>query len=333
MSSPTTASPAVHPAARERGRPRRTRRVVGIGAVTLLALVWFVFFRPPFLGGSTHYVTVSGTSMLPTLHPDDLVVLAKHDRYRVGDVIAYTVRDDPQVDGLRVIHRVIGGSEAEGYTTQGDNRTTPDPWKPRARDIMGRRIFVLPKAGIILRWLKTPLALALLALLWVVVLFWRPRSEDVADDDVADADAAAAAQDVADASAPRQPPVLAPRPASVARRPIRTPTRLERLLRRDVEHYEDVARALRRRYLLEVDPAGRRAVRAAAFDLAATYGDRDPRVDRGAFLAACGVLDEAAPVFGAPAADVAVVPARNGTAAAHVAADAAGQRPWDHAKG
>lgn len=300
VTSPITASPAVHAGAPRRGperRVRRTRRAVGAAVVLLLVFVWAAFFRPPFLGGTTHYVTVSGNSMLPTLHPDDLVVLSKHDSYRVGDIIAYTVTDDPQVDGLRVIHRVIGGSEVDGYQTQGDNRDTPDPWRPKARDIMGRRSFVIPKAGLVLRWLKTPLALALLAILWVVVLFWKPSTGDE--------DAGAVAPVEVPAPVPQQVPAPQPqparpaRPAPAVRRPIRTASLGERLLRRDVDHYDDVARALRRRYLLEDDPAGRHAIRATAFDLAATYADRDPRLDRAAFIEACGVLDEDAPTFGA----------------------------------
>lgn len=283
MPSPSTASPAVP----------RTRRIVAVVVLTLLALAWFAFFRPPLLGGTTHYVTVSGTSMLPTLHSNDIVVLAHRDRYQVGDIIAYTVRDDPQVDGLRVIHRVIGGSEAEGYTTQGDNRATPDPWHPRGRDIMGARILRIPKAGLLLRWLKTPLALALLLLLWVVVLFWRPSDKTTEHP----------------ATVPDRPtePVFGPSsraiapagPAASVRRPIRTPTFFERVTGRTVDHYDDVARSLRRRYLLEEDVAGRSAVRSMAFDLAATYGDRDPRFDRSAFLQASGTLDDA-PILSVP---------------------------------
>ena len=90
----------------------------------------------------------------------------------VGDIIAYSVSDDPQVDGLRVIHRVIGGNASEGYQTQGDNRETPDPWRPVPADILGRKVFRLPKLGIVLQALKTPLAFAILAVLWGAVLFW-----------------------------------------------------------------------------------------------------------------------------------------------------------------
>jgi len=275
--SPSTASPAVP----------RTRRIAGAVVLTLLALAWFAFFRPTFLGGTTHYVTVSGTSMLPTLHSNDIVVLAHRDRYAVGDIIAYTVRDDPQVDGLRVIHRVIGGSEVDGYVTQGDNRATPDPWRPRGRDIMGERIFRIPKAGLLLRWLKTPLALALLLLLWVVVLFWRPSDKRT------ERPATVTERPTEPVFGPSSRAIPPAGPAASVRRPIRTPTFFERITGRTVDHYEDVARSLRRRYLLEEDAAGRRAVRAMAFDLAATYGDRDPRFDRSAFLQATGTLDDA----------------------------------------
>ena len=239
---------------------------MGASVLPLLLLAWFLFLRPPFLGGSTHYVTVSGTSMLPTLHENDVVVLAQQGAYANGDIIAYTVRDDPTLDGLRVIHRVIGGSATEGYITKGDNRATPDTWHPTRADVIGRRVAVLPRAGVVLKALKSTPAIATLAMLWLVVLFWRPRRNDPATTAVA------------------------------ARRPIRTRSTFEKLTFRDrSDRYDDVARTVRRRYLLEDDLVAKRAIRAMTFDLAATYATADPHFDRGAFLEACGTFTEATP--------------------------------------
>ena len=140
------------------------RRSVAAAIVAVLAVAWFAFLRPPLLGGTTHYVTVSGTSMLPTLHENDIVVLDEQSDYANGDIIVYFVRDDPTLKGLRVIHRIIGGSAAEGYITQGDNRPVADPWRPTPADIMGRETLRIPKAGVVLKALKTPTALGLLAI-------------------------------------------------------------------------------------------------------------------------------------------------------------------------
>ena len=267
------------------------RRVVAAAIVAVLAVAWFVFLRPPLLGGTTHYVTVSGTSMLPTLHENDIVVLDKQSDYANGDIIVYFVRDDPTLHGLRVIHRIIGGSAAEGYITQGDNRPVADPWRPTPADIMGRETLRIPKAGVVLKALKTPTALGLLAILWVVVLFWRPRTRA----------AEAVLVEVPDETArPGRDPSPNPRPESrvapgaapplriVERRPIRMRSRFEKLTFRHRTHgYDAVAVAIRRRYLLEDDVAVKRSIRALTFDLAATYACHDERFDRAAFLEAC----------------------------------------------
>ena len=313
MHDSSTASPAVLPSAARalrRASRRRLRRYVAIAIVALLAVAWFAFLRPPLLGGATHYVTVSGTSMLPTLHENDIVVLDKQSGYANGDIIVYFVRDDPTLHGLRVIHRIIGGSAAEGYITQGDNRPVADPWRPTPADIMGRQTLRIAKAGVVLKALKTPTAVGLLAMLWLVVLLWRPRTRaaNVVLPEVPD-ETASPGRDpspnprpesrVAPGTASRVAPGTASRVAPgtafplliVERRPIRTRSQFEKLTFRQRTHrYDAVAVAIRRRYLLEDDGAAKRSMRAMTFDLAATFASQDDRFDRAAFLEACHTL-------------------------------------------
>jgi signal peptidase len=78
--------------------------ILAILAAGLCALVW-----PRPLGGQVSYVMVSGTSMQPKLHTDDLVVVRRRPHgYTKGDVIAYRIPAGEPGAGAQVIHRVIG---------------------------------------------------------------------------------------------------------------------------------------------------------------------------------------------------------------------------------
>lgn len=112
-------------------KPPFTRSLAS--ALTGVALLagWGLFLRPTALGGSTTYIVVSGRSMEPQLHTGDLAVVRRRSHYRVGDVIVY------QVDGGKVIHRIIGGTAQDGFITQGINRDSPDIWRPQPSQIYG----------------------------------------------------------------------------------------------------------------------------------------------------------------------------------------------------
>lgn len=104
--------------------------------LALIVAAWFTWLRPATLGGPLTLVTVSGTSMQPTMYTGDLAVVRHKDHYAVGEVIAYHVRT-PSGGKSVVIHRIIGGNAKSGFETQGDNNSWPDPWRPKPAKIAG----------------------------------------------------------------------------------------------------------------------------------------------------------------------------------------------------
>jgi signal peptidase I len=102
--------------------------------------------RPTTLGGHESYVVVQGTSMEPTYHDGDLVIVREDEHYAIGDIIAFRAGgqfDDP----TRVIHRIVGQADAGAFVTRGDNRDSTDPWEPKPDHIIGRAIFHVPRVG------------------------------------------------------------------------------------------------------------------------------------------------------------------------------------------
>jgi signal peptidase len=147
---------------------------VGLAAVVV---GWAIFLRPPFLGGRTSVVIVSGKSMEPTIDQGDLVFVRRHKTYGVGDVVAYRIPGGGDFAGSKILHRIVGGSAREGFILRGDNKPDVDLWRPHPRDVVGRTWWRLPRGGRILDWVASPLALGFLAgaLAFVVALTWSSR--------------------------------------------------------------------------------------------------------------------------------------------------------------
>jgi len=88
---------------------------------------------------------VASGSMQPTLQVGDIVVSVKPDPYKVetGDVIQFRKGED------MILHRVIEVDTSEGRTfiTKGDANTVPDLDPVSMEQIVGKRIFTIPKIG------------------------------------------------------------------------------------------------------------------------------------------------------------------------------------------
>lgn len=130
--------------------------VGGAGALVALALAW-LWLAPTGLGGSASYAIVTGTSMEPSLHGGDLVILRQAEP-RVGDVAGYR---DPHL-GRVVLHRIVGGGP-DGFVLQGDNNDYLDPARPPASAILGVQRMRIPGAGHVLQRVRQPTTAALLA--------------------------------------------------------------------------------------------------------------------------------------------------------------------------
>lgn len=121
-------------------------REIASGLLVLAVVVlWFVFLRPPGLGGDSHYVFIKGDSMEPTYHTGDLVIVRGRRSYEPGQVAAFQVRS-PSGQTI-VIHRIRSVEPDGTHILRGDNRPGDDPWHPTADEILGVPIAVIPRAG------------------------------------------------------------------------------------------------------------------------------------------------------------------------------------------
>ncbi len=82
-----------------------------------------------------------------------------------------------------MIHRIIGGDGASGWTMQGDNNSFIDPFAPTASDVLGIAVMHLPRAGLVVRAVSAPWVWgSILAIAAALVLWPSRRDEDGPDD-------------------------------------------------------------------------------------------------------------------------------------------------------
>jgi signal peptidase I len=141
--------------------PLRLFRLKNVATVALCAAAAFAawtYLAPPQVGGSTSFAIVDGTSMLPHLRRDDLVLLRRAPSYTVGDVVAYHSTLIHRV----VLHRIVAIHQGR-YTFKGDNNSFLDPEQPTRGALIGKRWVVVPRAGRFVGLLRTPIIAALFA--------------------------------------------------------------------------------------------------------------------------------------------------------------------------
>lgn len=145
-----------------------------INAVSLVALglaALVVVTGSVTLPGGYRVFSVATGSMEPTISTGS-VVLAK----RVTDVAALGVGDvvtfqQPGRPEMIITHRVAAAESIGGarlFSTRGDANSSQDPWRISYGHLVGKVVWMAPALGSVFAWLRSPLAIA--GLVWVPVL-------------------------------------------------------------------------------------------------------------------------------------------------------------------
>lgn len=134
--------------------PRLSLRLTAIASavLTFFAIIFFLMFAPPQLGGSVTYVVVDGNSMAPDFHLGDLLLVREKQAYSVGDAVVYQNAEM----GSYVFHRIVG-TDLGRYVLKGDNNSWLDSYLPVHDEIVGELWFHIPKLGLAIEWMRAPL--------------------------------------------------------------------------------------------------------------------------------------------------------------------------------
>jgi signal peptidase len=124
-----------------------------------IAIILLMFSGLSFGGVVKARIVLTG-SMQPAINPGDIIITTPITRKepKISDVIAYQAKRFNGEDVAVFSHRIMSGDIQSGFVVKGDANKTPDNQKPKAAEILGVVIFVIPFLGNFL----TPKALFLL---------------------------------------------------------------------------------------------------------------------------------------------------------------------------
>ncbi|WP_369298758.1 signal peptidase I [uncultured Neglectibacter sp.] len=117
----------------------------------------------PQVFGYSHYIVTTG-SMEPSLSPGDLILVKAQDEYKLGDVVTF---HDSQ--GATVTHRIMGTVSGQ-FITQGDANNTEDGDLLSPEKIVGKLQLVLPGAGSVIEFLRSPFGILTLLVIGVLLI-------------------------------------------------------------------------------------------------------------------------------------------------------------------
>lgn len=117
--------------------------------------------------GYSHLAVLSG-SMEPEISAGDLVVIRRQTAYQPGDIITF------DEGGVFTTHRIMEIRD-DGFCTKGDANNTPDSRPVPFERVVGRVILVIPGAGKVLLFLRSPAGMLGILLSGAAVLFLTER--------------------------------------------------------------------------------------------------------------------------------------------------------------
>lgn len=145
-----------------------------------LSVVVFILItsKTGIIGGVRSFVVLTG-SMQPAFDPGSIVLVQKSNTYGKRDVVAFV-----NAAGVTVTHRIvdlISKSDGLYYQMKGDANNTPDNELVPQKNVVGKKIFVIPQLGKLAQFLKTlPGFLGLIiipSLLFIVHEVWLIKKE------------------------------------------------------------------------------------------------------------------------------------------------------------
>jgi len=137
---------------------KRWLQAVLAAFLLVLSVTAWVIFAPVQLGGQAVYVIVNGNSMEPHFHYGDLVIVHKAADYQIGDIVVYR---SAELNSL-VFHRIIA-LDLDHFILKGDNNSWTDSYQPTQVDLLGKLWIYIPNAGNIVKWLRAPISMGVLA--------------------------------------------------------------------------------------------------------------------------------------------------------------------------
>jgi len=135
-----------------------------LSGIAVIMVVVFSILLTLTASGKIGLLIVKSGSMTPQMQPGSLLVFkaAGIDDVKAGEIIVF--REDRFSNALvthRAVDKVFDGGKLY-IKTRGDNNHRPDTMLVGKDELMGKTIYIIPQAGYILAFTKTPVGLLVL---------------------------------------------------------------------------------------------------------------------------------------------------------------------------
>ncbi|WP_052721701.1 signal peptidase I [Methanosarcina siciliae] len=151
-------------------------KVINTLAFVLIFIIIIPIIATMVPTGPVKFMTVTGSSMEPTITDSDIVIVnTVKTQPEVGDIVSFRhIFNENQ--SFIVTHRVVKVVD-EGYVTQGDAYPRPDDFIVAPEDVVGVMFFKIPYIGALVRFAGTVEGLLVLVILPALILILQEVSE------------------------------------------------------------------------------------------------------------------------------------------------------------
>jgi len=133
-------------------------------ALILLIIVTVPIICTMIPTGSFHFMTVTGTSMEPTITSNDIIIVnSGTNSIELGTIISYYFQFEDNPHPFIITHRVVGIT-TEGYKTKGDAYENADSYTVSPEDVIGIMCFKIPYLGAIVHLVNTTIGFLVLVI-------------------------------------------------------------------------------------------------------------------------------------------------------------------------
>ena len=149
-------------------------KILGIALNTVLVIIllasgWTIVAKnllkienPTFFGVAMSVVETDSMKgdREDSINGMDVIISVAKKEYEIDSVIVF----ERSAGGIPVVHRIIGwDEETESFITQGDANNTADEEHIPYDRIIGEVELTIPKLGIAIKWLRSPVGLMVIA--------------------------------------------------------------------------------------------------------------------------------------------------------------------------
>lgn len=139
-----------------------------MGFVGLTGILLFISILP--ISGNIKFLIVQSGSMEPEIKMGDVVMIKESSNYEIGDVISFGESSNMRITVTHRIQDIEKEQDQTFYITKGDANNATDGEKVPEKQVIGKVLVNIPRAGFIIDFIKKPLGFSLVLIVPAIIV-------------------------------------------------------------------------------------------------------------------------------------------------------------------